>query len=126
MLNKVQVMSNKNKRDNKGFTLIELITVIAIILILSAIIFIFSIGYIQMANERVCNFNRLEIGKTYNIHLELDNIKYTDTIFKEFMKESVIKCPLEGEFTYNDGRIKCGIHSNEVDSDNEEDNVPYI
>lgn len=127
MLNKRQVMSKNSQRGNKGFTLTELIIVIAILLILATIVFPSFLGYREVTIARVCNFNCLELSKTYNLYLEVENIKHNDAIFAEFMQESGIICPRYGEISYKDGRIKCNIHSNKNDTDNgEDDDVPYL
>ena len=127
MRNTGQVMSINNQCDNEGFTLLELIIVIAILSILAAIAFPSIIGYIEMTNERVCNLNCLELEKTYNTYLEIENIQHTEEIFTKFLEDNDEICPRHGEISYKEGIFRCKIHLNEdQDEDDDEEEVPYL
>lgn len=116
-----QVMSKNDQYDNDGYTILELIIVTAILSILLAIAFPSIIGYVEIANEKVCNFNCLKLGETYEAYLELENLEHSETIIDNFLKDNADICPSQGKISYKEGKFKCGIHSDE-----EDDDVPYL
>ena len=66
---------------NRGFTLIEIIVVIAILAILSAIAVPRFIGYTDATKEQVCNMNCKTIERAYEIYLESEELEHSDTLF---------------------------------------------
>lgn len=111
------------KSLNKGFTLVELIVVIGILSILTVIAVPKFISYKDKAKEQVCNINCKQLEKAYNIYLVSEDFGHTDQIFQSFMREfGNILCPVNGNISYDNGQVRCDIHSNK----NEDGEVPYI
>ncbi|MGO1469483.1 MAG: prepilin-type N-terminal cleavage/methylation domain-containing protein [Tissierella sp.] len=109
--------------DNKGFTLIEVIIVIAIILILSLILLPNYLSYRDDAKERVCNINSIEFERSYHLYLVDEGIDHTDSMFTKYLIEQDIKiCPENGEISYVNNKVKCSIH----DKEKEDNDVLYI
>lgn len=106
----------------KGFSLVELLIVIAIISILLAIGIPSFTGYIKTARDVVCRTNCHSLERMYKVYL--DDVLHSDYMFIQF-KEGFGKdiCPDNGLITYDYGKVKCNIHN---DDGNEEDDVPYI
>lgn len=109
------------KGRQKGFTLIELVILIAILGILATIAMPYFIGYIEKVKTEICNINCLELEKQYNIYLEIEVRDHSELVFNQFIDEYDKICPKGGEVTYAERKFKCKIHSS-----NEEDDVPYI
>ena len=72
------------KKQKKGFTLIELVVVIAILSILAAILIPFISEWIKTAQEEVCTINKIKIGQYYQAQLVLDDIEHRDILFEQF------------------------------------------
>jgi prepilin-type N-terminal cleavage/methylation domain-containing protein len=102
---------SKNRKLNKGFTLIELVVIIAIISILSAIAVPRFIHYTAFAKETVCKTNCGQAERMYEAFLIEEDIENTDIIFDQFMLENYSDiCPKDGVIYYLDGKINCKIH----------------
>ena len=120
---------SKFKGLKKGFTLIELIIVIAMLGILLSISVPAFSGVKEKANERVCSVNCLQLEKMYVIYLEMKALQHSDMVFGEYLinfKSNV--CPESGSITYDKEHVKCSIH-NSLDDDNGndgDDEVPYL
>jgi prepilin-type N-terminal cleavage/methylation domain-containing protein len=117
------------KRYNKGFTLIELIVVISIMAILSAIAVPVYSSYRKKAEEKVCKANRLQLERMYEVYLFSENFAHTDSVFLQYIDEyDKAICPVHGEISYVDGEVQCSIHTSEDESnsDEEEGEVPYL
>lgn len=111
------------KSKNKGFTLVELIVVIALIGILSLMSVPYLVGYTQRAKVQACNFNCLQLEKMYHTHLTMKGGAHIESKFNEYLDEyGQDICPDYGVIRYENGKVKCGIHPN--DNDEEEGNSP--
>ena len=110
----------------KGFTLIELIIVIAILAILGTIAVPKFVSCTKQVKASVCNMNCRKLEKLYDTHLTIKNVDHTDQIFQKYIEESLGEiCPENGIIDYKNSQVKCNIHSeyNEDDSDEE---IPYL
>lgn len=116
------------KFDNKGFSLVELIVVIAILGIIIAIAVPRLVGYRSLAMERVCESNRDTALRLYEVFLQNEN--RGESSFNRFMIENFDKiCPSGGVITYEEGKVKCSLHKDTSDNDVEEppgDEVPWL
>lgn len=113
-------------QKRKGFTLIELIVVIAILGILALFLVPSFIGYASDAKESICNTNLTSIQRAYQFQLakqESDEnksllIQVMDNKFNDF--STIPSCPSGGIYTViNDGsegaaafKVVCSEHSN--------------
>ena len=113
-------MFNK-KRATSGFTLVEVIVVLVILAVLAAVLVPSLIGYIDLANEKVCLVNRSAILRHYkaiysynypNVEaVTLQNILEGE--YSDFVEDiSAYSCPSGGIYTVSeDGlHIICSIH----------------
>ena len=106
------LMMNLIKKNEKGFTLIELIVVIGITAILAVIVSTSSFKYLNHAKETVCQTNRQYLERAFLIAIELEEKDEVNVTFSEFLeKEKTIKCPDAGTFTYLDKHVNCDHHS---------------
>ncbi len=120
---KRNITKQKNKKLNIGFTLVELVVVIAIISILSTIAIPRFINYTAYAKEAVCKTNRGQAERMYEAFLIEKSLNNNDLIFDLFIVENYSDiCPQDGMIYYLDGDIKCEIHkgiSGNIDEPNE-------
>ncbi|WZL73669.1 prepilin-type N-terminal cleavage/methylation domain-containing protein [Clostridiaceae bacterium 35-E11] len=118
-----------NKKSD-GFTLVELIIVIAILGIIAAIAVPRFTGFKSMAEERVCGANRKTVQRMYSAFLVENDIDHEDSIFNQFLTRNFDKiCPSRGVIRYEDGKVKCSVHRNEQQPPEEEspgEEVPWL
>ena len=115
--------------SNNGFTLIELMVVLAIIAILLGILVPNVIGCIERSKEEVCKTNRLQIERTYHLQLQVEGIDHSNMFFEEFLDNyNQDVCPSHGVIMYKDGKVVCSIHNgkNSGEEDGDNGSVPYI
>lgn len=103
-------------RNQRGFTLMELMIVIVIIGVLAAIAVPAYSSYVSRAQERTCEANRrtiltaagmyyIEHGNTYAEDIE-DLSEYLDNV-------ASLKCPAGGTYRFAEDRldVTCTVHS---------------
>ena len=109
----------------KGFTLIELITVIAILGIISAVLVPSVLGTTRRAKKKVCSINSLKIEEMYEAHLYEEGEEHSGIIFKQYIQEQGKDiCPDSRLVIYEAGKVKCSVHA--LDQDDGEGDVPYL
>ncbi len=115
--------------NNRGLTLVEVLAVIIILGIIAAIA-VPSVSYlIEKSREDVCLANRTKLNKQYEVYLVLESKENTVINAKEYIFENGVDiCPSGGKISYEDGEVKCSIHSHSDEGDpGEEDNeVPFL
>jgi prepilin-type N-terminal cleavage/methylation domain-containing protein len=115
-------------KNSYGFTLVEIIVVIAILGIIAAIVVPRLTGFKSMAEEKVCTSNRKTVERSYNIFL-LKN-EHRESVFNRFLIEDFDEiCSVSGVISYEDGKVKCSIHDdgrNYEEDDPPGDEVPWL
>lgn len=111
----------------EGFTLVEVVVVIAILGIIAALTVPRLTVFKSMAGERVCVSNRKTVERMYSVFLLENNID-DNSFFDKFIVENFkVVCPAGGIVSYEDDKVKCSVHGdgNEKD-DSPGDEVPWL
>lgn len=111
----------------KGFTLIKVLITLAIIMIIASIVIIGGVKYIAISKEKVCEVNRIQLQKEFNLYYIEHDGYYDETYANEFILEIEYSvCPSGGEITYRDGYFYCSIHNHKNNDDDVGDEIPYL
>ncbi len=110
-------------KNNKGFTLMELIVAISIISVLGMIMVPALTKYVINAQKGVCESNREEFMYSFRTFKATDEAGLTlEQAINGDIPELAgtvegLKCPSGGEFTVVDGAIHCSVHDGEGESE---------
>ncbi|NCA99957.1 MAG: prepilin-type N-terminal cleavage/methylation domain-containing protein [Clostridia bacterium] len=113
-------------RHSKGFTLIEIVIVISILAILTAIAIPSYLNSRNRAEQAVCITNRKTVARSYAARMLED--ESSGITFDQFMVENFTEiCPSGGVISNIEGKIQCSIHDDapEVEDDPPEE-VPWL
>lgn len=117
-------------REYNGFTLIELIAVIAIIGIIVTLVSPKLIGIIRTTEKRVCITNQKTVEKMYNTLLLENEYDFNDNLFNQYVIENFDEvCPSNGVISYLGGKVKCSLHEDESVHDSDippSEEVPWL
>lgn len=117
-------------KKSGGFTLVEIIVVIAIFGIIVAIAVPRLTDYTSMAKESVCVANKKNVERMYSAFLVENDIDHLDSIFNQFLIDNFYEvCPAGGVISYEDGKVKCSVHEDGSKSDEDEspgNEVPWL
>ena len=106
------------KLNSKGFTLIELIVVVAILAILTTVLYPTYTKYIEKSRESVCLANRSSLMREANLEYtagSIDSLKEGfDALYLHYGGSEI--CPSGGDYSWDSEsetavKISCSIHS---------------
>lgn len=107
-------------KRRKGFTLIELIVVIAILAILTGLIIPAFSGYTSSAEKVTCQANRRSLKTEVTAAYVSGKYPSLASAFSAFYGENTHLCPEGGTYTWsgdeNDGNVICSIHGGDISS----------
>ncbi len=98
----------------KGFTLMELVVVIAIIAILGLLLYPQVNKYVENANATVCKNNRRVVFQDYSLY----SIKNSNVSLSTYLKDATLSnednktlCPDHGYYFEENGSVECSYHN---------------
>ena len=110
-----------------GFTLIELVTVVAILAILSSLIIQSFSPLLTKVKKQTCMHKCSKLEQVYESQLILANINHNDGLFQSLLDTYGIKCPSGGTIDYDGTKVTCSKHMRIDEPGETEDNsVPYL
>lgn len=105
----------------------EILAVMIILGILASIAIPAYLERIENAEKSVCETNRLEVQRFYEMELVMKRVESSDILFAEFTRlNRDMDCPAGGKYTYLNAQVICDIHSHEDVNDNPKDEVPWL
>ncbi|MDD4796324.1 MAG: prepilin-type N-terminal cleavage/methylation domain-containing protein [Eubacteriales bacterium] len=105
----------RDAKNRRGFTLIELIVVVAILSILASVSVPSVNGYIGKSQAEVCRTNRLALQRYY----QYIQILYPESTLSDILAgnydnvigtTSLIQCPAGGSYSIEEGHVVCSAH----------------
>ena len=98
--------------NSKGYTLVELLTVIVIMVILAAIAVPVYGHFMDEYKEDLCEVNRVEMARLYGEYLDIEQVEHSSAAFVQFSQSMLDGdvCPVGGELNYVDGIVECSVH----------------
>jgi len=103
-------------RNNKGFTLVEMLIVVAIIGILTAVGIPSLTGQLDRAKAVACEANRVIFMRSYKMNMVFETGDYTleqaiNGDYPAMLQDLAgLTCPSGGTFSVVDGEIVCSVH----------------
>lgn len=110
-------------KNKKGFTLVELLLIIAIIGVLTAVAVPVFTDYTYKVKEKTCLYNREVILQSYRVEHMLDKSVTLKDILKSHMEDKTLNdyCPSGGVYSVVNGEILCSFHDDYVDDNPPDD-----
>jgi prepilin-type N-terminal cleavage/methylation domain-containing protein len=99
-------------RKNYDFTLVELLAVIAIMGIVTAIVVLSVVGVKENTEKEVCHANQLQLEREYHTHLVIEGVEHTGVLFAQYQQQydEELLCPVKGLISYVNGHVECSVH----------------
>ena len=118
----------KIKIRRSGFSLTEVIAVLAVLSILSAILIPIIGGMIRSVQTNICHMNMKKANDYYEAWLLVNRKDHNEMNYRSFCDTYTQKlCPIGGEPTYSNGTILCSMHATTDDfNDTDPTEVPYL
>lgn len=114
-------------RRGLGFTLVEVIFVIAILGILATIAIPRLAGFNSMAEERVCVANRKAVERMYSAFLLQNGFDHSELLFDQFLiSQFDLVCPAGGGLSWIGDEIGCSVHGRGVIPEVTTEEVPWL
>jgi len=110
------------KLNNKGFTLVEIMMVVAIMAVLVAVMIPSFASYKETLKVGVCDFKCSQAEEMYEVYLTMKDLNHTENLFTQFLVEyGEDICPDGSDVRYVDGTVQCLVHSIGENEDSEND-----
>ena len=108
--------------EKKGFTLVEILLVLAIISIIIMIATPRLSHYKAITEEQVCMINRKQIALEYELYLFNHKVNHNTFQWNMFFDNCEYQiCPTNGVLNYENGKVNCTDHT-----ETKEEEVPFL